>query len=96
MTTETKAEALAVKKGRIDRANAALREYVKVCSTQYVADDAPGEFLAEYLIDLLADLRHWSAHNGVNYDDIDRQSAGHFQDEQKEVAAALGEGGDGQ
>ncbi len=52
-----------------------------------------GQSLQEYLVDVLADLRHWALQNGLDYGQADRLGAGHFSEEINEEAEAAIESG---
>ncbi|MCY2924947.1 MAG: hypothetical protein NT031_05825 [Planctomycetota bacterium] len=53
-------------------------------------DSVIGQSLQEYLVDMLADLRHWTRHRGLDFDDADRLAGDHFRAEVSEES----EGGD--
>ena len=40
-------------------------------------DSVIGQTLQEYLVDMLADLRHLARHRGLDFDQADRLSDGH-------------------
>jgi hypothetical protein len=44
-------------------------------------ESAISQLPQEFLVDLLADLRHWAIQNGLDYDDADGAAGRHFRSE---------------
>jgi hypothetical protein len=47
----------------------------------------------EFLVDLLADLRHWAIENGLDYEEADRIAQGHYVTELAEATEGAAKGG---
>ena len=83
--------------GNTERARdgeAAMTAFVKVKEPRAGdLESVIGQSVQEYLVDLLADLRHWAARDGVDFDAADRMAETHFQcelDEEAEQSAQEG------
>ncbi|MCY2928738.1 MAG: hypothetical protein NTV86_04440 [Planctomycetota bacterium] len=64
---------------RVRNAEKAMTAFVKAKEpSARDLDSAIGQSLQEYLVDLLADLRHLAHHRGLDFDQADRVADGHF------------------
>ena len=68
---------------RADEAAAALRAFGARFYNVKPGDIVDDE-LASLLVDLLADLRHYAARNGIDYAEVDAMAAMHFDEESGE------------
>ncbi|MFA6134579.1 MAG: hypothetical protein WC869_11250 [Phycisphaerae bacterium] len=82
-----------VERGR--HAEAALTHYFAVKNPGVLPFDPESEG-QETLIDLLADLRHWSREKGLDFEEVARMAEMHFEAEADEEQAEEPEGGDAQ
>ena len=64
---------------RVQDAEKAMTAFVKAKEpSAHDLDSVIGQTLQEYLVDMLADLRHLAQHRGLDFDQADRLANGHF------------------
>ncbi|MCY2930616.1 MAG: hypothetical protein NTV86_14185 [Planctomycetota bacterium] len=64
---------------RVRDAEKAMTAFVKAKEPRASdLDSVIGQTIQEYLVDMLADLRHLAQHRGLDFDQADRLARGHF------------------